>query len=89
MPVPANPTGVTTAASSRRTVAHLLADELLGTDGPLERFVQERRTEGRSWRLIARDLYEATETKVDITYETLRSWFPDPIEELNPAEAAS
>lgn len=61
-----------------------LADVLLGDNGPLERFVRSRRTNGRSWRLIARDLYEATGREVDVTYETLRSWFPD-----EPTEKAS
>lgn len=61
-----------------RTSNHLLADVLLGDEqGPLERFVTDRRGEGRSWRLIARDLFDATEGKVDVTFETLRSWFPD------------
>lgn len=84
-----NHTDVTTTASSRPTIAHQLADELLGPDGPLEHFVAERRSQRRSWRLIARDLYEATDRRVDVTYETLRSWFPDPVQELDTAEAAS
>lgn len=65
------------------TATHRLADSLLGDDGPLEDFVRIRRVDGRSWRLIARDLYERTE--IDVTYETLRSWFPD----AEPSEAAS
>lgn len=52
-----------------------LLDLLLGDDGPVEHFVRSRRTEKRSWRLIARDLYDTTGE--DVTYETLRSWFPD------------
>lgn len=28
-----------------------------------------------AWRLISRDIEVAT--KIDVTYETLRSWFPD------------
>lgn len=50
-----------------------LADVLL--DGGLDEFVASRRVTGRSWRLISRDLYEAI--GVDITYETLRSWYPE------------
>lgn len=61
-----------------------LADLLLGDAGPLEHFIRTRRAEGRAWRLIARDLYEATDHEIDVTYETLRSWFPD-----EPTEAAS
>jgi hypothetical protein len=58
-----------------KTSTQRLADVLLGGDGSLERFVRERRSQGRSWRLICRDLYEAV--NVDVTHETLRSWFPD------------
>jgi hypothetical protein len=43
----------------------------------LDGFVLTRREQGRAWRLIARDLYDATDGKVDVTYETLRSWYPD------------
>jgi hypothetical protein len=56
---------------------HRLANIALGDEGPLELFVRERRADGRAWRLIARDLYESTSPAVDITYETLRSLFPD------------
>lgn len=66
-----------------QTPNHRLADILLGDSGPLEDFVRDRRATGRAWRLIARDLYEATQSEVDLTHETLRSWFPD------AAEAAS
>lgn len=54
-----------------------LADHLLGEEQGLEHFVRSRRDAGRSWRLIARDLHEATDGEVDVTFETLRSWFPD------------
>lgn len=60
-----------------------LAEVLLGGDGALEEFVSSRRPQ-RSWRLLARDLYEATDGQIDVTYETLRSWFPD-----EPVKAAS
>lgn len=65
------------------TPLQLLADQLLG-DETAESFVRSRRAERRSWRLIARDLLEATDGKVDVTAETLRIWYPDV-----PAEAAS
>jgi hypothetical protein len=55
-----------------RTPTQHLADVLL--DESLDAFVLSRRP-ARSWRLIARDLYDATEGKVDVTYETLRSWY--------------
>jgi hypothetical protein len=52
-----------------------LADLLLGQS--LDDFVLSRRAEERSWRLIARDLYERTNGQVDVTHETLRSWYGD------------
>jgi hypothetical protein len=56
-----------------QTTTQRLADVLL--DGKLSEFVFERRAKHRSWRLIARDLYE--QTGIDLTYETLRRWYPD------------
>jgi hypothetical protein len=66
--------------AAAKTPTHRLADLLLGGAGHLEQFVRVRRAEGRSWRLIARDIYEATDSQIDLTYETLRSWFPDELE---------
>lgn len=57
------------------TPTRRLADLLLG--GKLDDFVLTRRAEGRAWRLISRDLWEETDGELDVTYETLRSWFPD------------
>jgi hypothetical protein len=57
------------------TPTRRLADLLLG--GSLDEFVLTRRREGRSWRLISRDIWETTDGELDITYETLRSWFAD------------
>lgn len=56
-----------------RPTLQRLADHKL--NGKLEDFVRTRRADGRSWRLIARDIWQATD--VDVTYETLRGWFPD------------
>jgi hypothetical protein len=56
------------------TPTQRLADHILG--GTLDEFVRSRRP-GRSWRLLARDLYEATGHEIDVTYVTLTSWFPD------------
>lgn len=61
-----------------RTVAQRYADLVLGENGPLERFVRDRRDDNRSWRLIERDLLDLTDRQVDLTFETLRNWFPDP-----------
>ena len=68
--------------SNEPSLAQRLADTLL--EGGLDDFVQSRRSTGRSWRLIARDLYEITQ--LDVTYETLRSWYPD---DRRRAQAAS
>lgn len=57
------------------TPTQRLGDLLLGGDGELERFVRTRRSDGRPWRLIARDLYEMHD--LDVTHEALRQWFPD------------
>lgn len=59
------------------TATQRLADALLGDDGPLEVFVRSRREAGKSWRQIERDLYQSTDGGVDVTYETIRTWFPD------------
>lgn len=37
-------------------------------------YIADRRSEGRAWRFIARDISEATGGQVDVTYETLRKW---------------
>lgn len=54
-----------------------LAEFLLRNNGGLEKFVADRRSGGRSWRLISRDLFLATEHQADVSSETLRSWFPE------------
>ena len=52
------------------TPLYLLAEERLGE--PLANFVLQRRPD-LAWRRIAMEIYERT--GVDITYETLRTWF--------------
>lgn len=59
----------------RKTPMHNLADVLLGED--LEGWVRARRSKGMSWRTIAYELYATTDRKVLVSFETLRSWFPD------------
>jgi hypothetical protein len=66
---------------SNGTPTQRLADILLGQ--PLEAFVRERRPD-RSWRLIARDIYEATKGEIDVTPVTLSNWYAD-----EPIQAAS
>lgn len=58
---------------ARRTPTYRLIDHLL--DGTFDTFVKTRRADGRSWRLIARDIYDAT--GVDVTLESVRGWFLD------------
>lgn len=41
---------------------------------PVNEWISERRSEGLSWRLIARALYERTGCQVDVTHETIRGW---------------
>lgn len=65
----------TVSIVTQRPPTQKLADLLLGQS--LDDFVLSRRADDRSWRLIARDLYERTNGQVDITYETLRSWYKD------------
>jgi hypothetical protein len=68
-----------------RTVTRRYADLLL--QGQLEEFVRSRRAKRRAWRLISRDLWEETGGELDLTYETLRSWFSDD-EDSTGGEAA-
>ena len=57
------------------TPTQRLAGLLLGQ--PVDRWIAERRKAGRSWRLVARDLYEATNGQIDVTHETVRTWAED------------
>lgn len=45
---------------------------------PVGEWVGEQREAGRSWRLLARDLYTATDGQIDVTAETLRGWYGKP-----------
>lgn len=49
-----------------------LAGIILGQ--PVVEFLGKSRAQNRSWRLIARDLYEATGGQIDVTPQTLRNW---------------
>lgn len=61
--------------SESETPTQRLASILLGSD--VRAFISEKRSAGRAWRFIARDLYDATDGQIDVTYETLRQWFGD------------
>lgn len=60
-----------------QTTLHTAADRLLGDAGPLEELVADRRNQGVSWRKIAAELRDLT--GIDVTHETLRSWFPETV----------
>lgn len=61
--------------ADQRTPTEQLAQVLLGVS--LEVFVATRRaqTPPRAWRLVARDLREATNDRIDLTGEALRQWY--------------
>lgn len=55
------------------TATQRLADHLL--KGQLTEYVTSRRTKGDSWRRISLDLRD--DIGIDVTHETLRSWYAD------------
>lgn len=57
-----------------RTPLQHLGDLLTGD---LEEFVRTRRSAGMSWRRISLELRDVTDRRVDVTYQTLRNWYPD------------
>lgn len=57
------------------TPTYRLAEVLLGE--PLDQWVKRQRKAGASWRLIAMELWRATDHEIVVSFETLRSWFPD------------
>lgn len=58
---------------ARQTPTARLLDHLL--PGGLEEFVTTRRADNVSWRRIAREVLDLTD--VDISFESLRSWFAE------------
>lgn len=68
------------------TAKQRLADLVLGR--PLGDFVAERRADGKAWRRISRDLADATDGAIEISGESLRSWFCDGLEDFQPADVA-
>jgi hypothetical protein len=43
--------------------------------GRLDAFVEERRARGIGWETIARDLWDYTEHRVNLSGQTLRGWY--------------
>ena len=58
------------------TPTQKLASMLLGQ--PVQQWLRDRYATGRSWRLVARDLYETTNGQIDITHEAARKWANEP-----------
>lgn len=58
------------APSPRRQLAELKHPNLA-------EYVRAKRAAGESWRRIERAVYRHTNGDVDVTFETLRAWFPD------------
>lgn len=52
--------------------AQQLLDVRLGDDGPVTRFITDRRQRNMSWRAIADELADRTSTPV--SYQSLRNW---------------
>jgi hypothetical protein len=62
-------------AMRRRTATYHLADVII-PEG-VQKFVLSRRAAGLSWRRIVLEMRDVTGARVDVSHETLRSWFPD------------
>lgn len=58
--------------SNPPTRTYLLLEERIGE--PLNGYVRNLRTEGKSWNAVALALYDAT--GIPVTSQTLRNWFP-------------
>jgi hypothetical protein len=56
-----------------------LASALLGR--PVVPWVRERRNAGLTWRRIARELFDATDGKIDVVPLTLVNWTSGPAED--------
>lgn len=69
------------------TPTRILADTLL-PDGGLAKFIADRRPD-RSWRMVARDLLETTNGRVDVTPETVRRWSAEIAAESSQAQAVA
>lgn len=54
------------------TPTQQLATMLLGR--PVDEWIRERRAAGQPWRVIARDLYERTNGRIDVAHQTLVNW---------------
>lgn len=51
-----------------------LADHLLADAGGLAEFIEAHRNDGLSWDRVARELWLATEHRIDTTGPTVQKW---------------
>lgn len=51
---------------------YTLTKHLLGEEP--RAWIERKRTQGRSWRMLARDLWNETDHEVDVTTQTLINW---------------
>ena len=65
--------------NSMQSPLHRLIDAKLGGDGALAELVACGRVDGFSWRVISAEV--RTLTGIDVTHETVRSWFPELVSE--------
>lgn len=49
------------------------ADHVLG--GRLDAFVAEHRAQGIGWEAIAKELWDCTDHKINLSGQTLRAWY--------------
>jgi hypothetical protein len=57
------------------TYLRQLADHVLG--GRLDAFVAEHRAQGVGWEAIAKELWDCTGHKINLSGQTLRGWYHD------------
>ena len=69
---PSSATGWTASSWTRSSTPWPTAAS--GSPGGMSDWIADRRTQGKTWRAIARELDQRTDHRVDVTYETLRIW---------------
>lgn len=55
------------------TYLRQFADHVMA--GRLDSFVEEHRAQGFGWDKIAREIWDCTEHKINLSGQTLRSWY--------------
>ncbi|MBA2558447.1 MAG: hypothetical protein H0V07_00905 [Propionibacteriales bacterium] len=70
-----------------RTPTQALADHLLKQ--PVEQWIRERRSQGKSYRRIALELRDATKQAIEVSDRTITMWAADPQPTEQPTAQAS